>query len=151
MTPAQALAFVERHGIVLESSRRGTIPSLADAIAGETLSGSWWAHAHGKRIFAATRALRDAAEVLVCRLVDGRITFVHERCWPALARLVAELPASGLARVRDVHTSGGRHRSEEIPFEDWLPAHARAAAEHLTDADARATLAMLPFLQQARS
>ena len=51
MTPDQALAFVERHGIVLESTRRGSIPSLADAVAGEQLGGNWWSHASGKQIF----------------------------------------------------------------------------------------------------
>jgi hypothetical protein len=35
------LAFVEKHGVVMESGR-GPVPSLAEAIAGEPIRGSWW-------------------------------------------------------------------------------------------------------------
>ena len=48
MSAADALAFVERHGIVLESARHAAIPSLAEAIAGEPIRGSWWAHPKGR-------------------------------------------------------------------------------------------------------
>jgi hypothetical protein len=143
-TPAQALAFVERHGIVLEAARRGAIPSLADAIAGESLAGNWWAHAQGKRIFAVTRAVREAADVLVCRVVDGKVSFVHARLWPALVRLAERFPRERLARLREVHGDDGRHRIEEIPFPDWFDAATLAAGRRLDEAAARATLAMLP-------
>lgn len=141
MMPAEALAFVERHGVVLEAARRGAIPSLADAIAGEALAGTWWAHAHGKRIFAATRAVREAADVLVCRLVDGKISFVHARLWPALARLADRFPRERLARLREVHGSDGRHCVEEIPFPDWLDAATLAAGRRLDEVAARDALA----------
>jgi hypothetical protein len=42
VTPAEALAFVCTHGLVLESGT-GPVPSLAAAIAGEPIRGSWWA------------------------------------------------------------------------------------------------------------
>src|SRR5438876_7163852 len=41
MTPKQALSFVKTHGIVLESAR-GPVPNLAETIAGQPISGSWW-------------------------------------------------------------------------------------------------------------
>ncbi|HEY6940191.1 hypothetical protein [Dokdonella sp.] len=144
MTPAQALAFVERHGIVLEAARRGAIPSLADAVAGETLAGTWWAHAQGKRIFAATRAVRAAADVLVCRVVDGRVSFVHARLWPALVRLADRFPRERLARLREVHGDDGRHRVEEVTFPNWLDAATLAAGRRLGEAAAREALAALP-------
>jgi hypothetical protein len=40
MSPKEAIAFVKRHGIVLESAR-GPVPSLAEAVAGEPIRGSW--------------------------------------------------------------------------------------------------------------
>jgi hypothetical protein len=43
MTPKQAIAFVKANGVVLESGR-GAVPSLAEAIAGAPIRGSWWAH-----------------------------------------------------------------------------------------------------------
>lgn len=147
MTGAEALAFVERHGIVLESARHATIPSLAETIAGERLRGSWWSHPKGRAIFIATRAVRASPQVLVCRLIDGKICFAHERLWPALVRLADRLPAAGLARVREVHSARGTHRSEETPFPTWVSADISAAAKRLTEAQARASLApLLPEL-----
>ena len=140
MTPAQALAFVEHHGIVLEAARRGAIPSLADAVAGESLRGSWWTHPRSRAIFAATRAVRDAPDVLVCRLADGKITFVHARLWPALARLADSFQTGRLARLHEVHSRTGAHRLEETAFPRWLGADTLAAARRLGEADARAAL-----------
>ena len=149
MTPAEALAFVERHGVVLEAARRAGIVSLADAVAGEPIRGSWWAHPASRAIFAATRAVRDAPEILVCRLVEGRISFVHRRLWPALARLAERFPATDLARLHEVHTAGGAHRVEETPFPHWLPKDAHDAAQRLSVDEAQAALAMLAHIGHA--
>jgi len=74
MTPAQALSFVERHGIVLEAARHATVANLAETIAGEAIRGSGWSHPRSRELFTITRAVRDASDVLVCRLVDGKIS-----------------------------------------------------------------------------
>lgn len=137
LTARDALAFVERHGIVCEASRRGTVPSLADAIAGKRVRGSWWSHRYAQRIFELTRAVRAAPEILVCRLVDGRITFVHERLWPALVRLAERIPGKSLARLREVHGASGKHIVEETPFPAWLPGDAITAAASVAEAEAR--------------
>ncbi|MFC5488340.1 hypothetical protein [Dokdonella soli] len=134
------MAFVERHGIVLEAARRGAIPSLADAVAGEPIRGNWWSHPKSRAIFAATRAVRDAPEVLVCRLVDGKVSFVHARLWPALVRFADRFPAPHLARLREIHSESGAHRIEETPFPDWLDADIIASARSLDEAAARAAL-----------
>jgi hypothetical protein len=128
LTPAQALAFVERHGIVCEASRRGATVTLVDAIAGAPVHGNWWSHPQGRLIFRLTRAVRNAPEVLVCRLVEGRITFVHERLWPALVRLAGRVPRERLARLREVHSASGKHTIETTPFPGWVPAAVLAAA-----------------------
>src|SRR6267378_3690441 len=41
MNRKEALAFVERHGIVLQAAR-GPLPNLAETIAGRAIRGSWW-------------------------------------------------------------------------------------------------------------
>jgi hypothetical protein len=143
LSPVQAIALVAHDGIVLEASRRGAIASLADAVAGEPLKGNWWSHPRGRAIFAATRAVRDCADVLVCRLIDGKITFVHARLWPALARLAQRFPSQRLARITEVHSATGVHRVEEIPFPAWLPQETAAQAQRLSDAQARAALGLL--------
>jgi hypothetical protein len=134
MTSRQALAFIRKHGVVLEAAR-GPVPSLAEAIAGAPIRGHWWSHPKGREIFAVTRAVRDSDDVLVCRLIKGKITFVHRRLWPALVRAADRFPASRLAQVREIHTTSGRHVTEEVPFPDWVPQSVRTAA-HKLDRDA---------------
>ncbi len=135
MTTRQALAFVRKHGIVLESAR-GPVVSLAEAIAGAPIRGSWWAHPKGRLIFQVTRAIRDSEHVLVCRLVGGKVTFVHERVWPALVRLAPRFRRSSLARLREVHTSSGRHVLQSRAFPKWVPPRVLAAGARLSETQA---------------
>jgi hypothetical protein len=143
LTPADALRFIERHGVVCESARRDRVPSLAEAIAGEAIRGHWWSHANSREIFAITRAVREAPDVLVCRLLDGKITFVHERLWPALVRIADRFALERLARVREVHSANGKHMLEETPFPDWVPKRMAQAGRKLDEAAAHSQLAML--------
>ena len=135
MTTAEALEFVRKHGVVLESGN-GPVPSLASAVAGESIRGSWWAHSRGREIFAATRAVRNCPEVLVCRLIDNKITYVHCRLWPALVRLSRKFSEVQLRQVSEVHTASGKHHVEETPFPDWVPAEDVAQASSLSEEDA---------------
>jgi hypothetical protein len=143
MTPDEALAFVERHGIVCEVSRRGGVPSLVDAIAGEAVRGNWWSHPRSREIFATTRAVRDSPDVLVCRLVDGKITFVHRRLWPALVHVADQFDPARLVRLHEVHSASGQHVIEQTQFPDWVPADVLAAEKKLSKADALAQLQIL--------
>ena len=143
MSAADALGFIERHGVVLESARHATIPSLAEAIAGAPIGGSGWAHPKGRAIFKLTRAVRESDDVLVCRLVEGKISFAHARLWPALVRLADRFAPAHLARLREIHTATGAHRVERIPFPRWVPEETAAAAARLRESDARASLAPL--------
>ena len=135
MTPAEALAFVCTHGLVLESGT-GPVPSLAAAIAGEPIRASWWAHARGREIFAVTRAIRDSPDVLVCRVVEGKITYVHRRLWPALVRLSDRFPPTHLAQIREVHTASGKHVVEESRFPAWVSPEVTAQASDLDEKSA---------------
>jgi hypothetical protein len=117
---------------VLESAG-GPVPSLADAIAGGPIRGSWWAHARNHEIFALTRAVRDCPDVLVCRLVDGKITYVHRRLWPALVRASARFPRKQLAKVNEKHTASGRHVCEEVAFPGWVSRELSAQACQLDE------------------
>ncbi|HXU68154.1 MAG TPA: hypothetical protein VN947_02435 [Polyangia bacterium] len=117
------LAFVEQHGIVLQSARHATIPSLAEHIAGEKIRGSWWAHPKGREIFRALGAVYASPDVVATTIVDGKITLVHRRLWPALATLGYEgrVDRARLGRVTEEHTDAGRHEKQVEPFPDWLP------------------------------
>jgi hypothetical protein len=131
MTPRAALAFVRRHGMVLEAGR-GPVPNLAEAIAGAPLRGSWWGHSKGGLIFRITRAVREHRDILVCRLVGGKITYVHRRLWPALVRLSSRLDKQRLAAIREEHTTSGAHRVVTVSFQRWVPPEVRAASGRLT-------------------
>jgi hypothetical protein len=139
MDRGQALDFVRRHGVVLVSAA-GPVPKLTEAIAGEQIKGSWWGHAKGKHIFAVLEQVTGDPDVLVCRLVDDKLTLVHRRLWPALAAAAAHFLPSRLCQVTQVHTAGGRHRNIETAFADWLPADVAQAAEALDPGAARAAL-----------
>ena len=119
MKADQVISFIREHGVVLESAR-GPVPSLAEIIAGEPLGGSWLSHPKRQEIFNVTRAARDGDDVLVCRLIKGKITFVHRRLWPALVRVAGLLSVGHLSRVREIHTSSGRHVTKEVPFRQCL-------------------------------
>ena len=139
MTPTQALTFVRKHGVVLEAGR-GPVVSFADAVAGREIRGSWWGHPKGREIFALTRAVRDSQDVCVCRIVGGKITYVHRRLWPALVRVAPRLPLRRLTMIHEVHTATGRHAIQESAFPEWVPARVQLQAQKLTEAKAISAL-----------
>ena len=142
MTPREALAFVKRHGVVLQAAR-GPVPSLAEAIAGGPIRGSWWGHPKGHEIFRAAEAVCDHPDVLVCKLVEGKVTYVHRRLWPALVKLAARFPKAQLAKVWNEHTRTGAHRSRRQAYPAWVPREVRKDAESLTVRDAEDLLSPL--------
>jgi hypothetical protein len=137
--PFDALAFLAQHGVVLASAR-GPVPSVAEAVAGEPIRGSWWGHPKGQEIFRALSALGDSPDVLCFRLVEGKITFVHRRLWPALVRLASALGPKSLAVVRQEHTASGAHRNVITPYPKWVSAPVKAAAARLSEEEAREQL-----------
>lgn len=151
MNPQQARAFVKRHGIVLLAAR-GPVPNLAEAVAGGPIRGSWWGHAKGREIYAAAQAISEWPDVLVCKLVGGKVTFVHRRLWPALVKLSARFGRRALARVWEEHTPSGAHRVRRRPFPQWVPpevmkrgrAMSAAEAEHVFSRSAPALLGQQP-------
>jgi hypothetical protein len=139
VTPREAIAFVRRHGVVLEAAK-GLEPSLAAEVAGRPIGGNWWAAPEGHQIFELTQKVRDSKAVLVCTLAKGRITYIHERLWPAFARLAKCFPDGALDAVREVHTSSGQHRRQDVAFPDWVPGPILAAAKSLPESEARAEI-----------
>lgn len=139
MTPKQAVAFVKANGVVLESAQ-GPLLSLAEAVAGEPIHGSWWAHPRANEIFLCSRAIRESADVLVCRLVRGKVTYVHRRLWPALVRLAGRFDADRLAAIQEVHTPSGKHEVHTTAYPDWVTDDVRHAAEELTEMESASLL-----------
>src|SRR2546426_9295601 len=78
----RALSILAREGLLLLSDAR--LPSIAGLVAGGPVRGSWWGHPAGQAIFQVSEALADHPDVVVNRLVAGKVTYVHRRLWPAL-------------------------------------------------------------------
>ncbi len=139
VVPVDVYHLIEEHGILLEAAI-GPISSVAELVAGEQISGSWWSHPAGNDIFLATRALRDSPDVLVCRLVNGKVTFIHRRLWPAIVTLAKDLGEAHLAQLHEEHSTGGRHVVHEIPFPDWVPSDIARRGKTMTEQEALAQL-----------
>jgi hypothetical protein len=138
----EALNFVKHHGAVLESAK-GSIPSLAEAIAGEPIRGSWWGHPKGNQIYMLLNEVCDSPDIVRCRLHDSKITLVHRRLWPALVKMAGGFAAARLSAVREEHTATGAHRMTTVKFPDWVPADVRAAAKRISVTEATAQLGIL--------
>jgi len=134
------LTIVRRHGMLLESAR-GPIPNLAELVAGEPISGSWWGHPAGHAIFNAINEVAESGDVVRLRLINGKITLVHRRLWPALVRLADRFTLEQLAAVTEEHTASGAHRKVVTAFPDWVPAEVMDEAAQLSEQDA---LGLLP-------
>jgi hypothetical protein len=139
MNADAAMAFVRRHGIVLVSAK-GAAPRLTDAIAGEPIKGSWWAHGKSHQIFAVLQKLEDSPDILVCRFIAGRVTLVHRRLWPAIVKLASRFHPDQLAQVRQEHTASGKHVNQLTAFPKWVPADTLEEAARLTTQEAEALL-----------
>jgi hypothetical protein len=133
------MAVLIEHGMLLQSAR-GPLPNVAALVAGEPITGSWWGHPKGHEIFNELEALDDSPDVVRMRLVNGKVTLVHRRLWPALVRVADRFAPERLAVLHEEHTSSGAHRVHEQPFGEWISPDIAEAARRLTDAEALAQL-----------
>ena len=107
--------------MVLEAAK-GNEPNFAERVAGEKITGSWWAHPKGHAIYDLTQKIHESKAVLICTLAKGRITYIHRRLWPFFIKQANSFPEFSLDKVREVHLPSGRHKREDIPFPEWVPA-----------------------------
>ncbi len=73
---------LERSGLLLESDP--LLPSVVSLMVGSPVHGSWWGHPRGHAIYHVSGELAHHPDVVVARLVSGKVTYVHRRLWPAL-------------------------------------------------------------------
>jgi hypothetical protein len=132
-------ALLLEHGVLLESAR-GPIRNVAELVAGERITGSWWGHPASHAIFDAINELAASPDVVRLRLVNGKVTLVHRRVWPALVRISDRIPGERLASITQEHLASGAHRKTETPFPEWVPSETIDAAAALTEVQAFALL-----------
>ncbi len=73
---------LQSSGLLLESD--AALPSVASLVAQEPIRGSWWGHPRGHDIFQANEQLAAHPDVIACKLISGKVTYVHRSLWPAL-------------------------------------------------------------------
>lgn len=71
-------------------SPAGEFPSLAKFVSGEDIRGNWWSHPRANEIYNLFQRVASSPNVIVAKLVDGKVTLVHKRLWPSLVRLVTD-------------------------------------------------------------
>lgn len=54
---------------------------LTYLITKERIRGSWWSHKLAHTIFSVAEMLDDHADVMIMKLVSGKVTFVHRELW----------------------------------------------------------------------
>jgi hypothetical protein len=140
MSADEALAFIETHGVVLVAAK-GPVPRLVEVILGEPIRGSWWAHPASHEIFAVLTRIGESNDLLMCRLVEDKVTLVHRRLWPALVRLERRFTRRQLAQVHQEHTSSGRHVNRIVPFPSWVPPTVTQEAAQMSAEQAEQALA----------
>jgi hypothetical protein len=140
MNSREVLDFVEQHGIVLQAAR-GPVPNLAELIAGEPIRGSWWSHPKSHEIFRVLEIVSESPEVLVCKLIEGRVTYIHRRLWPALVKLASRFPKEQLTHIWEEHTPSGAHALRRKTFPAWVPSEVVNEAKALSLAEAEKILA----------
>lgn len=141
MTRGQAIGFIRYHGVVLEGAK-GLEPCLAEKIAGEEISGSWWGHASGREIYELTQTIRHSSVVLVCTLAKGKITYIHRRLWPHFIRVSGRFSKHALDKVVEVHLPNGRHKRQDAIFPTWVTPDVANLAEALSLDEAKSEVSV---------
>jgi hypothetical protein len=133
------MATLIRNGMLLQSAK-GPLPNVAELVAGAPIKGSWWGHPKSHAIFNTLASISDSPDVVRTRLVNGKVTLIHRRVWPALVRVADRFTPKQLAALHEEHTTSGAHRVHERPFPEWVPDDVRVAAGELSVEEAWAQL-----------
>jgi hypothetical protein len=70
---------LEKLGLLLVSD--SFFPNVYQLIAGDRRKGSWWGSDQAHTIFAVNEMLEDHPDVMVMKLISGKVTFVHRELW----------------------------------------------------------------------
>jgi hypothetical protein len=110
-------------GLLLQQDK--DLPNIVALLSGETLRGSWWSHPLANEIYARSNELTEHPDVLVTKLVAGKVTFVHRRLWPAVLAVGSSREPWQFARLAD----DARALYEAVEQQGMLQAAGRHAKE----------------------
>src|SRR5258706_146898 len=96
----EALHEIDRLGLLVMQGRR--IRSVIGILAGAPISSSWWSHPASHEMYLCLERIGGSPDVLVCRLIAGKVTYLHRRLWPAFLSVALaedEWQTAGLSRA----------------------------------------------------
>ena len=71
---------LKKYGLLLLND--SALPNLCRLAVGERVRGSWWAHPRAQEIFQVYDALEDHPDVLIMKLISGKVTYIDRTIWP---------------------------------------------------------------------
>ena len=85
MTIEDLLERLQEFDLLLDTDPK--LPSVTGLVAGDTGGRSWWAHPQAKQMYGLSCGLRDHPDVLLVKLISGKLTFIHRPLWPAIVAI----------------------------------------------------------------
>jgi hypothetical protein len=82
MTFEEVLERLREYDLLLDSDPK--FPSVTGFVAGDNVRGSWWNHPQSHEMYSLSCRLRDHPDVLLVKLISGKVTLVHRTLWPAV-------------------------------------------------------------------
>src|SRR5260370_3636506 len=79
---AELLDRLQEFDLLLDADPK--FPSVTGFVAGDSVRGSWWAHPRAHEMFRLACQLRDHLDVVMVKLISGKITLVNRPLWPAV-------------------------------------------------------------------
>jgi hypothetical protein len=123
ISTVSVLARLKAAGLLLLQD--ALLPSLVSLVAGGPVRGSWWGHASGGRMYHLYNELAEHPDVLVVKLVSGKVTFVHRSLWPPIVAVgsardawqLLDLPVSARQLLARLDDAGGYlpHDAQSTP------------------------------------
>ncbi len=149
---ASELARLKEYGLLLQTD--ANLPSVCSLVVGAAVRGSWWAHPRSHEIFRVNCGLAEHPDVLVCKLISGKITYVHRALWPAVVaigrarqpwqlerlsadacKLLAEVDGQAVETDRRVSKAASELETNLLVYSEQFHAEAGAHARRLESWD----------------
>jgi hypothetical protein len=140
----QLVSVLRDRGLLLLQDRK--LENAVRILAGETVPGSWWSHPEAASMYETLERVGTHPDVLIAKLVGGKVTFVHRGLWPALLAVatarepwqIAGLSAKGkqlLARLdggETIEPAGSGAKEIELRLLGRAASVHSAAGKHVT-------------------
>ena len=132
-------AAFERIGLLMQAD--ASLPSVTTLVCEGPVRGSWWSHPRAHEIYDVIQAFdHEGKGALRTKLVNGKVTYVHPRLWPALVRAagtrsLADAVSPVARELRARVSRQGSVRTDELRDAGFAPS--RAIGQAVRELEAR--------------